>query len=106
TVKARTRTPKGSVEIRGARLHNLRGVDVDIPTGVLTAVTGVAGSGKSSLVHGELPRVRPDAVVLTQGALHGGPRSTPVTYLGVQDALRGLFARTHGVAPGWFSANS
>ncbi|WP_017586735.1 ATP-binding cassette domain-containing protein [Nocardiopsis ganjiahuensis] len=106
TVKARTRTPTGRVEIRGARLHNLLGVDADLPTGVLTAVTGVAGSGKSSLVHGELPRVRPDAVVLTQGALRGGPRSTPVTYLGAQDALRGLFARAHGISPGWFSANS
>jgi excinuclease UvrABC ATPase subunit len=104
--RSRTREPDGAVRVRGARLHNLRGVDVDIPTGVLTAVTGVAGSGKSSLAHGELPRVRPDAVVLTQGALHGGPRSTPVTYLGAQDALRGLFARAHGVAPGWFSANS
>ncbi|USY22921.1 excinuclease ABC subunit UvrA [Nocardiopsis exhalans] len=105
-VKARPRTPNGAVEIRDARLHNLREINVRVPTGVLTAVTGVAGSGKSSLAHGELPRVRPDAVVLTQGALHGGPRSTPVTYLGIQDALRGLFARAHGVAPGWFSANS
>ncbi len=106
TVRTRTRESGGAVQVRGARLHNLRGVDVDLPTGVLTAVTGVAGSGKSSLVHGELPRVRPDAVVLTQGALHGGPRSTPVTYLGMQDSLRGLFARAHGVAPSWFSANS
>ncbi|MGW5877972.1 ATP-binding cassette domain-containing protein [Nocardiopsis terrae] len=106
TVRDHARTPLGSVRIRDARLHNLRGVDVSFPTGVLTAVTGVAGSGKSSLAHGELPRARPDAVVLTQGALHGGPRSTPVTHLGVQDALRGLFAREHGVAPGWFSANS
>ncbi|WP_460748935.1 ATP-binding cassette domain-containing protein [Nocardiopsis oceani] len=105
-VRARTRVPDGSVEVRDARLHNLRGVDVRIPTGVLTAVTGVAGSGKSSLVHGELPRVRPDAVVLSQGSLYGGPRSTPVTFLGVQDAFRGPFARAHGVAPGWLSANS
>lgn len=105
-VRARTRVPDGAVRVRNARLHNLRGVDVDLPAGVLTAVTGVAGSGKSSLAHGELPRVRPDAAVLTQGALHGGPRSTPVTYLGTQDALRGMFARAHGVAPGWFSANS
>ncbi|WP_053107297.1 excinuclease ABC subunit UvrA [Nocardiopsis sp. SBT366] len=106
SVRSRTRTPDGSVEVRGARLHNLRGIDVSVPTGVLTAVTGVAGSGKSSLVHGELPRVRPDAVVLTQGTLHGGPRSTPVTYLGIQDTLRALFARANGVASGWFSANS
>ncbi|WP_431872648.1 ATP-binding cassette domain-containing protein [Nocardiopsis eucommiae] len=106
SVRSRTRTPDGSVEVRGARLHNLRGIDVSVPTGVLTAVTGVAGSGKSSLAHGELPRVRPDAVVLTQGSLHGGPRSTPVTYLGIQDTLRALFARANGVASGWFSANS
>ena len=101
-----TRTPDGFVRIENARRNNLRGVDVSIPTGVLTVVTGVAGSGKSSLAHGELPRIRPDAVVLDQGPLRGGARSTPITALGVQDTLRGWFARVHGVAPGWFSANS
>ncbi|MEU3019195.1 ATP-binding cassette domain-containing protein [Nocardiopsis sp. NPDC007018] len=105
-VRARTRVPDGAVWVRDARLNNLRGIDVRVPTGVLTAVTGVAGSGKSSLAHGELPRARPDAVVLTQNSLHSGPRSTPVTYLGVQDALRSRFARANGVGPGWFSANS
>ncbi|MFE1099514.1 ATP-binding cassette domain-containing protein [Nocardiopsis alba] len=105
-LREETRTPDGHVEIRDARLHNLRGIDVSLPTGVLTAVTGVAGSGKSSLVHGELPRVRPDAVVLDQGPLRGGPRSTLITALGIQNAVRGAFSRAHGVAPGWFSANS
>ncbi|NYH51469.1 excinuclease UvrABC ATPase subunit [Nocardiopsis arvandica] len=105
-VRGRVRAPRGSIGIRGARLHNLRGVDVSVPTGVLTVVTGVAGSGKSSLVGGELLRVRPDAVAVTQGAVGGGSRSTPATFLGVLDTVRGLFARRNGVAASWFSANS
>ncbi|WP_159945056.1 ATP-binding cassette domain-containing protein [Nocardiopsis sp. FR6] len=105
-VRRTVRTPTGSIRIRGASLHNLRNVDVSVPTGVLTAVTGVAGSGKSSLAAGELPRVRPDAVVVSQGPVGGGGRSTPATFLGVLDPLRELFARRNAVSASWFSANS
>jgi excinuclease UvrABC ATPase subunit len=99
------RTPTGALEIRGARQNNLQGVDVDVPTGVLTVVTGVAGSGKSSLIHGNLAG-RDDVVVVDQGAIKGSRRSNPATYTGLLDPIRKAFAKANGVKPALFSANS
>jgi excinuclease UvrABC ATPase subunit len=93
------------LEIRHAAVHNLRDVSVDVPLGVLCVVTGVAGSGKSSLIHGSVPR---DAGVVSvgQGAIRGSRRSNPATYTGLLDPVRGAFARANGVKPALFSANS
>ncbi|MDU0344909.1 excinuclease ABC subunit UvrA [Microbacterium sp. KSW2-29] len=99
------RTGTGALSIRGATQHNLRGVDVDIPLGVLTVVTGVAGSGKSSLIHGNLPAFD-DVVVVDQTAIKGSRRSSPATYTGILDAVRAAFAKANGVKPALFSANS
>ncbi|MDT0270189.1 excinuclease ABC subunit UvrA [Streptomyces sp. DSM 44915] len=104
-VKAKVRTPTGRLEIRGAATHNLRDVDVDIPLGVLTVVTGVAGSGKSSLVHGSIP-AGPEVVSIDQGAIRGSRRSNPATYTGLLDPIRKAFARANGVKPALFSPNS
>ncbi|MBW1603700.1 excinuclease ABC subunit UvrA [Streptomyces sp. JJ66] len=101
TVRGRT----GALEIRGARTHNLREVDVDIPLGVLTVVTGVAGSGKSSLVHGSLP-AGAGVVSVDQAPIRGSRRSNPATYTGLLDPVRKAFAKACGVKPGLFSANS
>lgn len=100
------RTPTGRLRIRGADRHNLRDVDVDIPTGVLTVVTGVAGSGKSTLIHGYLPAAREDVTVVDQAAIHASRRSSPVTYTGILDPIRGLFAAENGVSASLFSANA
>lgn len=105
-LKRQTRTPTGWLPIREARTHNLAGIDVDVPAGVLTAVTGVAGSGKSSLVHGDLVRAYPEAIVVAQGPPTTNRRSTVATYTGVMDPIRATFARVNGVAAGLFSANS
>ncbi|WP_030157446.1 ATP-binding cassette domain-containing protein [Streptomyces sp. NRRL S-244] len=109
-VKDSVRKPTGTLEIRGARTHNLRDVDVDIPLGVLTVVTGVAGSGKSSLVHGSLPRKQGAAgegvVSVDQGAIKGSRRSNPATYTGLLDPIRKAFAKANDVKPALFSANS
>ncbi|MEU5837889.1 excinuclease ABC subunit UvrA [Streptomyces diacarni] len=99
------RTPKGTVQIRGADLHNLKGVDVDIPLGVLTVVTGVAGSGKSSLVHGYLAG-REGVLVADQSAIRGSRRSNPATYTGLLGPVRTAFAKANGVKAALFSANS
>ena len=104
-LKEAVRAPRGKLEIRGASRHNLNDVDVDIPLGVLTVVTGVAGSGKSSLIHGSLPAFD-DVVVVDQSAIKGSRRSSPATYTGLLDAIRTAFARANGVKPGLFSANS
>lgn len=104
-LRSTLRSPTGALEIRGASTHNLRDVDVDIPTGVLTVVTGVAGSGKSSLVHGSLGR-REDVLVVDQSAIKGSRRSTPATYSGLLDPIRTAFAKANGVKPALFSANS
>jgi len=104
-LKAAVRTPTGALEIRGATAHNLRDVDVDVPLGVLTVVTGVSGSGKSSLVHGSMP-AEADVVAIDQGAIHGSRRSNPATYTGLLDPIRAAFAKANGVKPGLFSANS
>ncbi|NEE01371.1 ATP-binding cassette domain-containing protein [Phytoactinopolyspora halotolerans] len=105
-IKPRPRTATGGIEITHARRHNLADVTVSIPRGVLTVVTGVAGSGKSSLVTGVLPRVCPDVVIVDQSAVHGSRRSTPASFTGVLDPIRRLFARVNGVRPALFSANS
>jgi excinuclease UvrABC ATPase subunit len=99
------RTPTGTLEIRGATAHNLRDVDVDIPLGVLVVVTGVAGSGKSSLIHGCLAR-REGVTVVDQAAIRGSRRSNPATYTGLLDPIRTAFAKANGVKPALFSANS
>ncbi|WP_300464496.1 excinuclease ABC subunit UvrA [uncultured Nocardioides sp.] len=104
-LKEAFREPTGTIEVRGASTHNLRGVDVDVPLGVLCVVTGVAGSGKSSLVHGSLAG-RDDVVVIDQGAIKGSRRSNPATYTGLLEPIRKAFAKVNGVKPGLFSANS
>lgn len=104
-LKEKVRTPTGRLSIRGATAHNLRGVDVDIPLGVLAVVTGVAGSGKSSLVHGSIP-AGAGVVSVDQGAIRGSRRSNPATYTGLLDPIRKAFAKAGGVKPALFSANS
>ncbi|MEW2612887.1 excinuclease ABC subunit UvrA [Streptomyces sp. NPDC047880] len=107
-IKATVRKPTGALEIRGASANNLRDVDVDIPLGVLTVVTGVAGSGKSSLLHGALPgQTGAEGVVaIDQAPIRGSRRSNPATYTGLADPIRKAFAKANGVKPALFSANS
>uniref|UniRef100_UPI0028124410 excinuclease ABC subunit UvrA n=1 Tax=Streptomyces sp. TaxID=1931 RepID=UPI0028124410 len=104
-LKETVREPTGALEIRGASANNLQDVDVDIPLGVLTVVTGVAGSGKSSLLHGSIPA---DAGVISvdQSPIKGSRRSNPATYTGLADPIRKAFAKANGVKPALFSANS
>jgi excinuclease UvrABC ATPase subunit len=104
-LKETVRTPTGKLEIRGATTHNLRDIDVDIPLGVLVVVTGVAGSGKSSLMLGSLPAGK-GVVSIGQGAIRGSRRSNPATYTGLLDPIRKAFAKANGVTPALFSANS
>ncbi|MEV6296592.1 excinuclease ABC subunit UvrA [Streptomyces sp. NPDC051896] len=104
-VKDTVRKPTGALEIRGATTHNLRNVDVDIPLGVLCVVTGVAGSGKSSLVHGSMPSGA-DVVSVDQTPIRGSRRSNPATYTGLLEPIRKAFAKANGVKPALFSANS
>ena len=105
TLKKKVRTPAGALQVRGARTHNLQGVDVDIPLGVLVVVTGVAGSGKSSLIDGSVSG-RDGVVSIDQGAIRGSRRSNPATYTGLLDPIRNAFAKANGVKPALFSANS
>ncbi|WP_432968283.1 ATP-binding cassette domain-containing protein [Dactylosporangium sp. CA-233914] len=104
-LKTALRKPTGALEIRGATRHNLRDVDVDIPLGVLVVVTGVAGSGKSSLIHGSIPKGA-GVVSVDQGAIRGSRRSNPATYTGLLDPIRTAFAKANKVKPALFSANS
>ncbi|MHA7272425.1 ATP-binding cassette domain-containing protein [Arthrobacter sp. TMT4-20] len=104
-VKATVRQPSGSLEVRGAATHNLQNVDVDVPLGVLCVVTGVAGSGKSSLIHGSVAG-REGVVVIDQGAIKGSRRSNPATYTGLLEPIRKAFAKANGVKPALFSSNS
>ncbi|SDC16741.1 ATP-binding cassette domain-containing protein [Actinokineospora iranica] len=104
-LRDRPRTPTGRIAITGASLHNLKDVDVDVPLGVLTVVTGVAGSGKSSLIHGSLSQ-RDDVIVVDQSAIRGSRRSNPATYTGLLDPIRTAFAKANGVKAALFSANS
>ncbi|MFZ0874982.1 MAG: ATP-binding cassette domain-containing protein, partial [Pseudonocardiaceae bacterium] len=105
TLKEKVRTPAGALEVRGASTHNLRDVDVDIPLGVLVVVTGVAGSGKSSLIHGSVSG-RDGVVSVDQTPIRGSRRSNPATYTGLLDPIRNAFAKANGVKPALFSANS
>ncbi|AKA02467.1 ATP-binding cassette domain-containing protein [Streptomyces noursei] len=104
-LKETVREPTGVLEVRGATAHNLKDVDVDIPLGVLTVVTGVAGSGKSSLVHGSIPAGE-GVVSVDQSPIRGSRRSNPATYTGLLDPIRKAFAKANGVKPALFSANS
>jgi excinuclease ABC A subunit len=104
-IKGEVRTPTGSLQVRGASTHNLRDVDVDIPLGVLVVLTGVAGSGKSSLIDGSVAGL--DGVVsVDQAAIKGSRRSNPATYTGLLEPIRKAFAKENGVKPALFSANS
>ena len=105
SLKPSVRAPTGMLEVRGASTHNLRDVDVDIPLGVLVVVTGVAGSGKSSLIHGSVAG-RDGVVSIDQGAIRGSRRSNPATYTGLLDPIRKAFAKVNDVSPALFSANS
>ncbi|MFG3706579.1 ATP-binding cassette domain-containing protein [Micromonospora sp. NPDC047670] len=105
TLKKSVRSSSGALEIRGASTHNLQNVDVDIPLGVLCVLTGVAGSGKSSLIHGSAAG-RDGVVVIDQGAIRGSRRSNPATYTGLLDPIRKAFAKANGVKPALFSSNS
>ena len=104
-LKPSVRASAGALEVRGATTHNLRDVDVDIPLGVLVVVTGVAGSGKSSLIHGSVSG-RDGVVSVDQSAIRGSRRSNPATYTGLLDPIRKAFAKANGVKPALFSANS
>jgi excinuclease ABC A subunit len=105
SVKRSVRLASGALEVRGATTNNLKDVDVDIPLGVLVVLTGVAGSGKSSLVDGSVAR-RDGVVVIDQGGIKGSRRSNPATYTGLLDPIRTAFAKANGVKPALFSANS
>jgi excinuclease UvrABC ATPase subunit len=105
-LKADVRTPSGWLPIRDARENNLKGVDVDIPTGVLTLITGVAGSGKSSLIEGVFLPAHPETIVIDQSAVGTTTRSNPATYTGVMDDIRKAFAAANKVDAGLFSFNS
>ena len=104
-LKESVRKHTSHLRIRGANTHNLRNVDVDIPLGALVVVTGVAGSGKSSLIHGSVSNL-PDVVTIDQGAIRGSRRSNPATYTGLLEPIRKAFAKANGVKPALFSANS
>jgi excinuclease ABC A subunit len=109
-LKSGVREPSGALQVRGAKANNLKDVDVDIPLGVLCVVTGVAGSGKSSLVHGSLAKspaaVEAGVVSVDQSPIRGSRRSNPATYTGALDPIRKAFAKANGVKPALFSANS
>ncbi len=105
SLKPSVREPSGALEVRGAATNNLQGVDVDIPLGMLVVVTGVAGSGKSSLIGGSVAG-RDGVVTIDQGAIRGSRRSNPATYTGLLDPIRKAFAKANGVKPALFSANS
>ncbi|WP_018777668.1 excinuclease ABC subunit UvrA [Paenarthrobacter sp. Y-19] len=105
SIKATFRKAKGQLEVRGASTNNLQSVDVDIPLGVLCVLTGVAGSGKSSLIHGSVAK-RDGVLVIDQGAIRGSRRSNPATYTGLLEPIRKAFAKANGVKPALFSSNS
>ena len=105
SLKPTVRKPSGVIKVRGARTHNLKNVNVDIPLGLLVVITGVAGSGKSSLIHGSVSN-RDGVVTVDQTGIRGSRRSNPATYTGLLDPIRAAFAKANGVKPALFSANS
>lgn len=105
-LKPETRTPKGSLSIQNAAMHNLKNLSVEIPKGVMTVVTGVAGSGKSTLIHGVLPRFYPETVFIDQKGIQASKRSNIATFTGIFDMIRKLFAKRNDVSPSLFSFNS
>ncbi|MFD0363358.1 ATP-binding cassette domain-containing protein [Nocardia sp. GCM10030253] len=105
-VKSAARTPTGWLTVTDAQRHNLKNLTARFPTGVLTAVTGVAGSGKSTLVSGAFVAAHPETIAVDQSAIAASRRSSPATYTGIMDPMRQLFAKEHGVRPGLFSFNS
>ncbi|UJW84445.1 ATP-binding cassette domain-containing protein [Devosia sp. SL43] len=105
-IKDKVRKPDGELRIDHAKLNNLRDLSVSIPKGVLTAVSGVAGSGKSSLIQGCLPKAYPDTIIIDQNLARGSRRSNTATYTGILDAVRKAFAKANGVDAALFSANS
>ena len=105
SLKESVRIPRGKLQVRGAKSNNLKNVNVDIPLGVLVVVTGVAGSGKSSLIHGSVS-TRPEVVAVDQAPIKGSRRSNPATYTGLLEPIRKAFAKANGVKPALFSANS
>src|SRR5687767_6554920 len=105
SLKPWVRKPSGAIKVRGARTHNLKNVNVDIPLGLLVVITGVAGSGKSSLVNGSVSN-RDGVVTVDQTGIRGSRRSNPATYTGLLDPIRAAFAKANGVKPALFSANS
>ena len=105
-IKQQVRQPKGYLSIANTSIHNLKNVSVDIPLGVMTAVTGVAGSGKSSLISHALPKVYPEVIKVNQGLITATNRSTPASYMGFMDEIRKLFASESGIDQGYFSFNS
>jgi excinuclease UvrABC ATPase subunit len=104
-LREKPRSATGTLPIRGASSHNLKNVDVDVPLGVLTVITGVAGSGKSSLIHGSIPKGA-GVITVDQAPIRGSRRSNPATYTGLLDPIRTAFAKANGVKPALFSANS
>ncbi|HEY0167053.1 MAG TPA: excinuclease ABC subunit UvrA [Jatrophihabitans sp.] len=105
SLKPSVRAPSGALEVRGANTHNLKDVDVDLPLGVLVVLTGVAGSGKSSLIQGSVAK-RDGVVIVDQAAIRGSRRSNPATYTGLLEPIRKAFAKANGVKPALFSSNS
>jgi excinuclease UvrABC ATPase subunit len=105
-LKKNVREPAGAIAIKAATLHNLDKVSVEVPLGVLVAVTGVAGSGKSSLIHGCMPRTDPSVTIIDQAQIRGSRRSNPATYSGIADPIRRAFAKANDVKPALFSPNS
>src|SRR6478752_7054624 len=105
SLKPSVRSAKGALEVRGADAHNLQDVDVDIPLGVLVVVTGVAGSGKSSLIDGSVSP-QDGVVTVDQAGIRGSRRSNPATYTGLLEPIRKAFAKANGVKPALFSPNS
>ncbi len=105
-IKLHTRKAKEWLSIKNANLHNLKNINIDIPKGVMTVVTGVAGSGKSTLINGLLPKIYPETIFIDQGAIHASIRSNIATYTGIFDFIRNLFAKENNVKSSLFSFNS